>query len=612
MSFINELKRRNVFRVGIAYVVVAWLLLQISDTLVPALRLPDWFNSGVALLLMLGFPIALLFAWAFELTPEGLKKEKDVVRSKSVTQVTGRKLDKVIIGLLAVTLGYFVLDKFVLEPAPEVAVDEIAAGGGARTVAVLPFVPMSSGDDDDYFADGLTEEILNVLAKLPELQVTARTSSFFFKGQNVPIPEIAEHLNVEHIVEGSVRRDGEQVRITAQLIRAADGFHLWSQHYDRTIESVFAVQEDIAENIAAALDVVLDDDAREMMRNTGIRDVEAFISYQKGLEAFAAAHANLENITEALGVANAHFDRALQSAPDLISARVLKTDLAAHVVFDIAARFRDENHAGEGREALAALREEANLAWQAMSAGNQRDILNLERALFSDDWTAVPARINKAMQPGECTALNWINEYIGAYGWAEEIIRKHRESLVCDPLSFGAGIFIPVLNIWLKDGESAIQEIENVKARGVTHSWLDDSLYVATLAAGRLDDPALQTEQPENGWLRFDRRILFEALAGDPELAWQLAEEHWSASDADDWSSLIVAAIVGNREKANELAARMDRRPGSSLALSSAIFNCYCGAPFDLEFTPNYRARIEEAGFAWPPDTPIDYPTKDW
>ncbi len=612
MSFIKELKRRNVFRVGIAYVVISWLLLQVSDTLVPALRLPEWFHSGIALMLILGFPIALLFAWAFELTPEGLKKEKDVVRSESVTQVTGRKLDKVIIGLLALALGYIVLDKYVFEPAPEAVVDASAAVGTAKTVAVLPFVPMSSGDDDDYFADGLTEEILNVLAKLPELQVTARTSSFFFKGQNIPIPEIAEQLNVEHIVEGSVRRDGEQVRITAQLIRAADGFHLWSQHYDRRIDNIFAVQEDIAENIAAALDVVLDDGAREMMRKTGIRDVEAFISYQKGLEAFSAAHGNLDNITEALAIANEHFDRALQSAPDLVSARILKTDLAGHVVFDIAARFRDEKYAGEGREALAAHQEEADLARQAMPPGNQRDILNLERALFSDDWTAVPARIKKAMQPGKCPALNWINEFIAQYGWAEEIIRKHREALVCDPLGFAASAFIPVLYIWLKDGESAIQEIENIKARGVVHSWLDDALYLATLAAGRFDDPVLQTEQPEDGWLRYDRRIPYEALAGDPELAWQLAEEHRSAVDADDWSSLIVAAIVGNREIANELAARIDARPGSSLALSAAVFQCFCGAPFDLEATPNYRARIEEAGFAWPPDKPIDYPTKDW
>ena len=511
MSLFKELKRRNVFRVGIAYVVVAWLLLQISDTLVPALRLPDWFNSGIALLLILGFPIALLFAWAFELTPEGLKKEKDVDRSESITPVTGRKLDKVIIGLLVVTLGYFVVDKFMLTPGSETTVQESSTDQASKTIAVLPFVPMSSGEDDNYFADGLTEEILNVLAGVPELQVTARTSSFFFKGQNIPIPEIAERLNVDHVVEGSIRRDGEQVRVTAQLIRAADGFHLWSQHYDRTIDSIFAVQEDIAENIAGALDVVLDDDAREMMRNAGIRNVDAFISYQKGLEAFATAHEDVQSISEALEIANSHFDRALELAPDLVSARVLKTDYFGHVLFDITSGIREEGYAGEGLEALAALRTETDLAWESSPPGGQRNILNLERAFFSDDWSVLPARIDAMLRPGECPTLNWIVENIGAFGWAEQLIGKYRETLSCDPVNFMANMFTPLLLLWLDDAEGALAEIEIAKEKGLVHPWLDDAHFIVLVAAGRTDDPLIRSPQPEGSWRPFDRRIILEA-----------------------------------------------------------------------------------------------------
>ncbi|MEE8528383.1 MAG: adenylyl cyclase, partial [Gammaproteobacteria bacterium] len=249
----GELKRRNVVRVAVAYAIVSWLILQLTDVLMPLLDLPEWVGRLVVLLLVIGFPLALVFAWAFELTPEGLKKEKDIDRSQSINHVTGRKLDFVIIGLLAVTLGYFAYDKFVLDPGRDAAGDNAITTPVLKSIAVLPFVPMSSGEDDGYFADGLTEEILNVLTQLPELQVTARTSSFFFKGQNIPVPEIAARLNVAHIVEGSVRRDSERVRITAQLIRASDGFHVWSQTYNRTLDDVFAVQEDIAENIAEAL-----------------------------------------------------------------------------------------------------------------------------------------------------------------------------------------------------------------------------------------------------------------------------------------------------------------------------------------------------------------------
>ena len=208
----------------------------------------------------------LILAWAFEITPEGVKRDEEVDRSRSISADTGRKLNRAVVFLLIVAVGYFAVDKFVLAPQsqsdqstaiaqeakkpPAVAqTDSAVSSVQSRSVAVLPFVAMSSGEDDGYFADGLTEEILNYLASVPELLVTARTSSFHFKGTDLPIPDIAATLGVANVVEGSVRRAGERVRITAQLIRAADGFHLWSQTYDRTLEDVFAVQEDIAEKI---------------------------------------------------------------------------------------------------------------------------------------------------------------------------------------------------------------------------------------------------------------------------------------------------------------------------------------------------------------------------
>ena len=200
MSLYAELKRRNVFRVAVAYIVVSWLMLQIVDVLAELLALPEWAGKLIFVLLLVGFPIALIFAWAFELTPEGLKREHEVDRSASITDVTGRKLDFLIIGVLSIALAWFAWDKFLRQSAPQ---PEATVTVGATSVAVLPFVAMSSGPDDEFFADGLTEEILNSLAQLPELRVTARTSAFSFKGQDLPVQQIAAVLGVGHIAPAS-------------------------------------------------------------------------------------------------------------------------------------------------------------------------------------------------------------------------------------------------------------------------------------------------------------------------------------------------------------------------------------------------------------------------
>ncbi|HKX56675.1 MAG TPA: hypothetical protein VJN01_11250, partial [Xanthomonadales bacterium] len=199
----GELKRRNVFKVGAAYVVMAWLIAQGVDVFLENFGAPEWVIKTVLLLLIAGLPVALFFAWAFELTPEGLKKEKDVDRSQSITHETGRKLDYIIIGVLLVALGWFAWDKF--RPADDAQPGETAAVAEVeKSIAVLPFVNMSDDTSNEYFSDGISEEILNALAKVPELQVAGRTSSFAFKGQNQDLRKVGEALGVAHILEGSV------------------------------------------------------------------------------------------------------------------------------------------------------------------------------------------------------------------------------------------------------------------------------------------------------------------------------------------------------------------------------------------------------------------------
>ncbi len=321
MSFFQELKRRNVFRVAVAYVIIAWLILQVGEVLAPALRLPEWTNSALAFFLILGFPVAVFFAWAFELTPDGLRKEKDVDRSRSITQTTGRKLDFTIIALLVLALTYFAADKFIFQArtdeAPATASGSMA-GETVPTIAVLPLADMSPEGDHEYFSDGLTEELLNILAKIQELQVAGRTSSFAFKGQNEDLREIGRKLNVRHILEGSVRKDEarNRVRITLQLIDADSGFHLWSETYDRDLDDIFRIQEEVAHQVADALRITLlgeDEQRLDQIASTG---VDVYDLYLKGRdETRKGGFVNLERAED-------YYQQALTLDPDYTPARL--------------------------------------------------------------------------------------------------------------------------------------------------------------------------------------------------------------------------------------------------------------------------------------------------
>ncbi|MEE8370870.1 MAG: hypothetical protein V3R73_01900, partial [Sphingomonadales bacterium] len=213
-GFFAELKRRNVVRVGIAYLVMGWIILQVIDVVTEPLNLPDWTATLVIVLLGVGLPLALFLAWAFELTPEGVRKAREVDTDASITPSTGRKLDRLIIAALVVALGYFIWER---QSAPDGA-PAPAVTAKVTTIAVLPFVNMSSDPEQEYFSDGITEELLNTLVKVPGLLVAARTSAFSYKGKNRDVREIGKELGVEIIVEGSVRRAGDDLRITAQLI----------------------------------------------------------------------------------------------------------------------------------------------------------------------------------------------------------------------------------------------------------------------------------------------------------------------------------------------------------------------------------------------------------
>jgi TolB-like protein len=258
MGLFEELKRRNVFRVAAAYLVASWLLIEASSVLLEAFGAPEWVPKTVAILLAIGFPIALFFAWAFEVTPEGVKREADVDRTQSITSHTARRLDLMTMALLVAAIVLFLSEGYWRPDGGERSAMTTAVGDQpVVSIAVLPFENMSADAENEYFADGISEEILNLLAGVRDLEVASRTSAFAYKGTSSSIPDIASALGVRYVLEGSVRKAGEQVRITAQLIDSSNDRHLWSETYDRTLNDIFAIQDEIAGAIGAALQVEL-------------------------------------------------------------------------------------------------------------------------------------------------------------------------------------------------------------------------------------------------------------------------------------------------------------------------------------------------------------------
>ncbi len=328
MRFFAELKRRNVFRVGIAYVITAWLVLQVADIVLDNIEAPHWLMQAIMLLLAMGLPLVLVFAWAFELTPEGLKKEKDVDRTQSISHHTGRKLDRSIIVILALALGYFAWDKFSQKGSePFLTEENLPTVDGApakraltplKSLAVLPFVDMSPAKDNEYFTDGLTEELLNILAQIKNLQVAGRTSSFAFKDKTEDLRDIGKKLNVNTLLEGSVRKDdkNQRIRVTVQLINVEDGFHLWSDTYDRDLDDIFAIQEDIARQVAEALKVnLLGEDENRIAAHTRT-GMNAYDLYLQGLQSL-----NLYSF-ESLREAERLLKESLSIDPDYLPTKV--------------------------------------------------------------------------------------------------------------------------------------------------------------------------------------------------------------------------------------------------------------------------------------------------
>ncbi len=441
MSFFEELKRRNVFRVGVAYVISAWVLLQFADLVLENIQAPDWIIKVFMLALAIGFPLAVFFAWAFEMTPEGIKKEKDVDRSQSIAPQTGHKLDRSIIVILLIAVVYFSWDNLGPVPSdskttPETAQQVSNLEYGPKSIAVLPFVNMSTDIENEFFSDGIAEEILNVLASIPDLKVAARTSAFAYKGTNTKISQIAEELGVNHVLEGSVRKAGNQVRVTAQLIKADDGFHLWSANYDRELTNIFAIQDEIASSIAQALKVSLKLESGSAGNLTGTNSIEAYEHYLKGMSLWHLR--TVGSLRESIG----EFEKAIVLDPQFAKAHaglaLVWAVIDGYVTMDSMAAIRNTNQAAnlalsidpDNVEAFAALAQVANREFR-----------------FTESFDLYQRAI--ALNPSFATAHQWLGTLLGEMGDPEAGLVSYQKAWSLDPRSriIGANMALALSNL---------------------------------------------------------------------------------------------------------------------------------------------------------------------
>ena len=477
-SLFFALKKRNVFKIGAAYLVLAWIVVQITTIAVPALHLPLWVNSLVFFLGLLGFPIALFFAWAFEMTPQSIKHEDKEISDDSLTAQSGRKLIFLIIGLLIAASAYVIYESPFADSAAVVKQADKSVSGAS--IAVLPFRNMSSDSEQEYFADGISEEILNVLAQVPKLHVTSRSSAFAFKDKDINLPEVATTLGVDNILEGSVRKSAGKIRITAQLIEAASDKHLWSATYDRELIDVFAVQDEISSAIVTALKEKLGLNASIPTRDTPKINVEAHNEYLKG------RHLIVRRTSADIETALTHFIKATELEP-------LYDEAWTNVA--LAQALLGENQYGQTPRFMAF--EQANIAIdKALAINSELSSANAVKGMIHQDIDEVTAKkfLTKAIKldNSNAQAYGWLAYLLRSNGQYEQGFLALEKAVKLDPLS----VFINANYAHFLAARGYLTQAEQQVAKMVALNTNNPRTYEALASIRRL-----QNRHGEAVWL---------------------------------------------------------------------------------------------------------------
>ncbi len=607
-QFAAEMGRRNVFRAAAGYAIAASVVMQAADILLSAFGASPWVLQSLILLMSIGFIPVLAFAWKYEVTSKGIQLESEVAVDGADPRQS-RKFDIAVVALVLVAVALLVVDRTTSEnDAP--MVETTAPSPGAipfRSIAIKPFADLSAdADEGAYFADGLTEEVLNRLVQIPEFQVAGRTSSFIFRSSEVDHREMGRVLGVNYILDGSVRRVEGRVRVTAQLVRTEDGFNLWSANYDRELADLFAVQDEIASSVAAALDILMDEDRLARMRATGVRNVEAWVEYQKGLQLHQLAH-GVRSTIPSLSEANAHFQRARELVPDFADAYYHEADLYIHILLETDPTVHDHV------DALGRLHEVLAAAYRHARDPQRRALIDVDITIFGTDWRGLGATLERAFTVSQCVDNQHTLQHTIGLGRADDIVAFYARLRECDPFRATNHIYLALAAVWAGRPELSIEVTEAAIERFGAHPYLYAVLTGAKLATGRLDEALLAARRVDINDQGVGSALGMALAAGGDADGARAHIERWSAiHGGNTWTDISLPAWLGDRATANEVAAAIDARPAGPALLLTAIRNCGCGAPFDLTATPHLQARLSEAQASWPPRTVIRFPLKDW
>ncbi len=583
MAILGEMRRRNIFKVSLAYAIVSWLIVQVADIVLPTFNAPQWIMQVLVVMLILLFPIAVLLSWAYELTPEGFKATADVDRTQSITVRTGRKLNHIVIFLLALAIVFLVLDNYVykdeIAPDPDVAY--------RQSVAVIPFANRSAAEEDaGFLADGIHDELLTRLAKISELRVISRTSVLEYRGTTKNMSQIGEELGVGSILEGGVQRAGDQVRINVQLIDAQTDEHIWADTYDRelTAANVFAIQSDISAAIADALEAELSDDELERIDAVPTENLAALRAYFTGKQLVEQRTA--ESLRQAIG----QFERAVAFDPGFADAWAGIAEgwleLPNYLATVNAQRVR--------REASSAAIRAVTLdpdSPQALAA------LGWHLLLHNYDWDGAEDAFRRALQvdASNVNALHWYSHLLSWQGKHEDAIAAAELGLRADPLSSLMRTNVNYMRMDAGQWDIALSIIEIDAAQ---YSSLGANLWIGNLRARRGAEAA---------------RLLVEwaeATGRDGQAAAELADMTIGALDDGEDTQLEAELIerLGIGTEVPEIYAAFGDAENTILSLQEAnqtgvgfrsLLSMKINPSYDfVREDPRFIALLEEVGLS--------------
>jgi adenylate cyclase len=581
--FLHELKHRNVIRVGILYLVVCWLILDPVHVLFHMLDVPVWANRLVVILMAVGFPAVLLFAWVYEITPEGLKPTAVVDPQRSIRKLTGQRLNRAIVVVMAVALAYFAADKFWLSKqftseralGQAVTFERASAAVSDKSIAVLPFTDLSETKDHEYFGGGMAEEILDLLFKIPGLKVIGHTSSFQFKGQNADVRNVGRMLGAAYVLEGSVRKIGSQLRATAQLIRARDGIVRWSDTYNRPFDDVLKLQGELAVGVARALEITVDSDI--LQSHDASRNPEAYDLYLRGL------HALDRNDREGFEGAANYFQQALDLDPSFAAAATGVGQMRVlHVEMGFAPAVETYERARHSLE--TAIRLDPN-------SGVAHAWLGWIHLAYDWDWRAAAAEMNEALRlsPRDPTVLLCAARLHEALGHWDEALRLLNSAIARDPLFAGAHHIVS--GVYLRAGRLAEAEAMERRVLEISptfESGVPGNLVIALLARGRPEE-ALAWEQRAPTEQGMELVTVYYALgrkADSDALLTSYTRDH-----ADD-DAFSIAQAHASRGEVDEAFRWLDR----AYAQKAPHLYLVKGDPLlkNLEVDPRYKAFLHK------------------